>query len=277
MRLPESSTRRTTPNQVRTRIWSEAPEPDNPFATRSALCHGYDVYGEMLGHARWVEMLYLLLRGERPAAMQAALMEALAVALANAGPRDAAVHAAMCAGVGGSTAASSLMAALAVGAGRNGGAREVHAAVQLWRRCETSLDDWRHALQEEHALWRDVWPLGEHPPGFEAHGAKAATIVCQSLDRLSQLAPDSCLRWLHEHRPALERTAGRPIAMTGVAAATLAALGFDADEAEMLHLLLRLPGAAAHALEQRRQGHKSFPFFGLELQDDAHGGPHGRP
>ena len=105
------------PNAIRSNIWREEPEPDNAFATRAAYCRGYDVYGEMLGHARWVEMLYLLFQKEAPTKLQADMLEALAVGLANPGPRDASVHAAMCGGVCGSTAASSLMAALAVGAG----------------------------------------------------------------------------------------------------------------------------------------------------------------
>src|SRR6185369_13567014 len=104
--------------QIRTRIWLEEPEPDNPFATKAAYCHGYDVYGGMLGKARWVEMLFLLFRGEAPTSTQSELLETLAVALANPGPRDSSVHAAMCGGVGGSTAASCLIAALAVGAGQ---------------------------------------------------------------------------------------------------------------------------------------------------------------
>src|SRR5205814_8308814 len=107
--------------KVLTRIWLEEPEPDNAFATRAAYCHGFDVYGEMLGRASWSDMLYLLFLGETPSRQQATLLNALAVALANAGPRDPAVHAAMCAGVGGSTAAASLMAALAVGAGQHTG------------------------------------------------------------------------------------------------------------------------------------------------------------
>ena len=49
---------------IHTRIWLEEPEAENPFATRAAYCHGYDVYGEMLGRARWVDMLFLLFRGE---------------------------------------------------------------------------------------------------------------------------------------------------------------------------------------------------------------------
>ena len=36
----------------------------------------------------------------------------------------------------------------------------------------------------------------------------------------------------------------------------------------MLLLLLRLPGAAVHALEQKDIGHKNFPFFRVELEND---------
>ena len=134
------------PPSVRTRIWLEEPEPDNAFATRAAHCHGYDVYGQMLGHADWVDMIYLLFRGQRPTRSQADTLKVLAVALANAGPRDPAVHAAMCAGVGGSTAASCLMAALAVGAGQYGGGREVFLAMQHWTRCGTDLSAWQREL-----------------------------------------------------------------------------------------------------------------------------------
>ena len=91
---------------MQSRIWLEEPEPNNAFATRAAFCHGYDVYGEMLGNAGWVDMIYLLFKGEAPTRAQAAALEILAVALANPGPRDASVHAAMCAGVGGSPAAA---------------------------------------------------------------------------------------------------------------------------------------------------------------------------
>jgi citrate synthase len=56
--------------------------------------------------------------------------------------------------------------------------------------------------------------------------------------------------------------------MTGVAAAAMIDLGFSPGEAEMLTLLLRLPGAAAHALEQGRQGFRRFPFFSIELEND---------
>src|SRR5688572_10602944 len=143
------------------RIWLEEPEPNNAFACRAAYCHGYDVYGEMLGNAGWVDMLYLLVKGEAPSRARAAALELLAVALANPGPRDASVHAAMCAGVGGSPAASALMAALAVGAGGSGGAREVFRAMQAWAACDKDIEAWRSRWTEQatpHHEPIDVWP-----------------------------------------------------------------------------------------------------------------------
>ena len=261
------------PQRIRTRIWQEEPEPDNPFATRVARCHGFDVYGAMVGRARWVEMLFLLLRGEPPAPEQARLLEALGVALANPGPRDASVHAAMCGGVGGSTAASCLMAALAVGAGQYGGARDVHAAMQLWQHCGTGLARWREALVPHGGDNDDepsgIWPATEHPPGFDPHGVSTPTIVQQALSSLAAAGGGAQLAWLAQEREALEALAGCPLAMSGVAAAALADLGFSPEEGEMLFLLLRLPGAAAHALEQQRLGHKQFPFFALEVTGPA--------
>ena len=59
------------------------------------------------------------------------------------------------------------------------------------------------------------------------------------------------------------------MSMIGLAACVLHDLGFSPDEGEMLCLLLRLPGAAAHALEQQTVGFKQFPFYRLELDPAA--------
>ncbi len=256
---------------IQTSIWLEAPEPSDPFATRAAHCHGYDVFGQMLGRARWADMIFLLFRGEAPDAAQAALLDALAVALANPGPRDPAVHAAMCGGVGGSTAASTLMAALGVGAGQCGGAREVFLAMQGWQQCGEQVSAWQthwQALINRPEPQPDVWPAVSHAPGFEPHAAAASTVVRQALARLAAISPGTHLSWLHEQRLPMEQAAGRPLAMTGVVAAALCDLGMSPAQGEMLHLILRLPGAAAHALEQSALGFKQFPFPPLDLQDD---------
>ncbi|MES2091608.1 MAG: citryl-CoA lyase [Pseudomonadota bacterium] len=252
---------------IHTKIWLEEPEVDNPFATRAAYCHGYDVYGQMLGKAGWADMVFLLFRGEAPDATQAQLLTTLAVALANPGPRDPAVHAAMCGGVGGSTAASSLMAALAVGAGQCGGAREVYLAMQAWVDCGMNLPRWQHRIASPPWARDDVWPVPDHPIGFDPRGVTTSTLVRQALDALACLLPGARLSWLQAHREALESAAQRPVAFTLVVATALADLGFSAQEGEMLHLILRLPGAAAHALEQAHYGFKRFPFPRIELED----------
>lgn len=253
-------------DEIHTRVWLEEAEPDNRFATRAAHCHGYDVYGQMLGHARWVELLYLLFRGEAPSPAQADLLEALALALANPGPRDAAVHAAMCGGVGGSPAAASLIAALAVGAGRHGGAREVFDAMSAWRTCGTDLAAWSAHAGSAPSPALDIWPARDGIAGFDPHGVSTPTIVRQTLEALAAIGDAPLLTWLAEHRRALETITGSPLAMTGVAAAALVDLGFSPEQGEMLHLLLRLPGAAVHALEQQALGFKRFPFYPVELE-----------
>lgn len=251
---------------VTTRIWREEPEPDNPFAARTAYCHGYDVYGEMLGNARWSDMLFLLFRGEAPSTAESELLDALAVALANPGPRDVSVHAAMCGGTGGSTAASALMAALAAGAGQMGGGREVRLALEAWRANGIDLERWQTALGQPPQEDRiSGWPAAERAAGFDPHGVVCATPVRQTLTCLARLSPGPYLPWLEQHRETFEQAAGLPLALAGVAAAAYADLGLDPEQGEMLHLLLRLPGAAVHALEQSRLGHKKFPFFALDL------------
>lgn len=256
---------------VHTRIWEELAEPCNPFVARTCYCSGYDVYGDLLRNASWIEYLFLLFTRERPTSAQARLLERLAIAIANPGPRDPSVHAAMSAGVGGSTHASSLMAALAVGAGQLGGAHEVALAMQYWQQLGASLCAWKVHLQQLPQDERaDVWPGLEHPPGFDPNGVSCATPVQQALAYLARCSPGAALPWLYDHRLQLEAAAGCPLAMTGVAAAALTDLGFDAEQGEVLYLLLRLPGAAVHALEQRGHSWHRFPFFseGLELEND---------
>ena len=256
---------------IHTQIWREEAEPDNPFATRAAYCRGYDVFGEMLGQSRWVEMLYLLFCSEAPTRAQADLLEALAVALANPGPRDASVHAAMCGGVCGSTAASSLMAALAVGAGQLSGGREIFLAMQAWERYGTALGAWRDGFSAPPTSPGSIWPPSEHPPGFDPHGVSTATAVTQTLACLTRFDVGSRLPWLEKNLSALEAYAACPLALSGVVAAAFADLGLTPEQGEMLHLLLRLPGAAAHALEQRPLGYKKFPFGTVELEVDVEG------
>ncbi|HLA39565.1 MAG TPA: citryl-CoA lyase [Candidatus Glassbacteria bacterium] len=216
-------------------------------------------------------MLFLLFSGQRPSAAQAELLESLAVALANPGPRDASVHAAMCGGIGGSTSASCLTAALAVGAGLNGGSREIFLAMENWQLCACDLSSWESRLAQKPSEAASIWPVAEHPAGFDPHAVNTGLPVRQTLAVLAACSPGERLAWLDTQRPQLEELAGHPLALSGVAAAALADLDLTPEQGEMLYLLLRLPGAAVHALEQKQISHRNFPFFTLELAGESGG------
>lgn len=254
---------------IYSRLWAEEAAEDEPFAAEACYCSGYDVYGEVLEKAAYPEYLYLLFRGERPSPAFARALEILAIAVANPGPRDPSVHAAMCAGVGGSPAAAALMAALAAGAGVSGGAREVFLCMQLWAQCACRPDAWQEALHAPPSASKmQVWPEAEHPPGFAPYGKQCTRPVRQTLSALASHLDGGCIAWLAENRATLEEIAGKPLAMTGVLAAALTDLGFAPTAGEMLTLFLRLPGAAAHALEQGENGFRRFPFFAIDIAND---------
>lgn len=257
---------------LHTAIWQEQPEADNAFATKQAFCHGYDVYGEVLKKASFTEYLYLLFKGERPTPQQALLLDKLAIVVANAGPRDHSIRAAMNGGVGGSTAAGCLMAALAVGAGQYGGAHEVFHALNIWQFAQQDVNRCQQAMSQLLANKEvDIWQPMEHVAGFDPHGVSCPTIVLQSLEYLASLTPNGHLAWLLNNRLELEQIAKGTLAMTGVFAAASLDLGFTAEQAEMLFLQLRLSGAAVHALEQQQLGWKKFPYVSqlIDLQQDA--------
>ena len=195
----------------------------------------------------------------------------MAIAIANPGIRDHSVRAAMNGGVGGSRNAACLMAALAVGAGQYGGAHEVAISLDYWKDCNTDLNLWKdrliNTIQQERA---DIWLPIEHPPGFDPHSSSCTTPIRKTLSFLAKQSSSCALKWLDENRNELEKYADCPLAMTGVAAAGLFDLGFGPKQGEMLFLLLRLPGAAVHALEQREYGWRNYPFFydAIHLRDD---------
>lgn len=256
---------------ITTKIWCEESEADNPFTAKSSYCSGYDVYGDLLGKISWAEYIYLLFKLEKPKPWQASLLENIAVAVANPGPRDLSIRAAMNCGVGGSTAASCLMAALAPGAGKNGGAREVYQVMRLWQQCQFDLAEWKQKLsnyEDEETV--EVWPSSEHPPGYEPYGSSCSTPVLKTLTHLTEIYADGALAYLSANREQLEQSANCPLGMTGVIAAAFTDLEFSDEQAEILFLLLRLPGAAVHSLEQKKLGWRKYPFFGegLTLTND---------
>nr|WP_297402227.1 citryl-CoA lyase [uncultured Marinobacter sp.] len=260
-------------------FWFEEPESSNPFAAKACYCHGYDVYGQVIAKAGWFEYLLVMFKGERPEPAASALLERLAMILVNLGPKDAGIRAAMNGGVAGTNHSSALMSALAVGSGLYGGSQELEICIRLWKECGQDLERWKARLQAPEEDERaDIWPALEHPPGFDPNGDQLPTTLRQSLELLVQFAPENgALNWLNNHRSELETFFGFPVSITAIAAAALVDLGLDQDQGSMLYLILRLPGAAAHALEQRKMGWKKFPFYSSAIKLANDPGPYNDP
>ncbi len=165
------------------------------------------------------------------------------------------------------------------GARGRGGRRRWRARGCCWRcklgfACDRDLDAWQRRWREQSEPSAEppgIWPAAEHPAGFDPLGVTTPTPVLQVLARLASLDRDSRCAWLQANLSSMEQASGHPLSLVGVAAAALTDLGMLPEEGEMLFLLLRLPGAAAHALEQRDSGHKRFPFYELELEAPAGG------
>lgn len=254
---------------IKTRLWSEIPAVEDEFVAQKCLASGYDVYGDVLGQASWIEYLYLLFLHKAPTPPHVKLLNDLAVAIACLGPRDPAIQAAMTAAAAGSTAASSLIAAIAVGAGQLNGGRDVHDLMLIWPGNGNSLANWNESLTPKAGSY-SIWPERTHPPGFDPNSAICGEPLIKTLAHLSEILDAKHLRWLHAERVHLQNAAGMPLAFTAIAAATFLDLNLDAQQGEMLYLLLRLPGAATLAVEQHQRGWKDYPFHKnkLILTDD---------
>lgn len=263
-------------------IWREDAEAGDQYSAERCYCHGYDVFGEVLGQADWVEYIYLLFSGKRLSDAKKALLNDLAVLLANPGPRDSSVRAAMNAGVGGSTSAACLISAIAVGAGQHGGAHEVALLIEAWQQCGMDVSRWKTLLRAEGGRVEaisdkaDVWPKLDHTLGFRRNRQHGSMMVKQVMDiflaKHRHVARH--LLWLQQHQGELERDVGAGMALVCVVSAVFKDLGVTVDQAEMLYLIMRLPGAAAHALEQKKNGWSRYPFFADKLiyKDEVHKG-----
>jgi citrate synthase len=253
-----------TDDVIKTRLWSEIPAREDDFVAEKCLAAGYDVYGDLLGKVSWIEYLYLLSLHKAPTPPQKKLLNDLAVAIACLGPRDPAIQAAMTAAAAGATAASSLIAAIAVGAGQLNGARDVHDLMLIWAEAGNSLDAWRESILQKDGS-QTIWPDRSHPPGFDPTAGVCGAPLIKTIAHLDH-GPDTVhLQWLHKHRVELQDAAGMPLAFTAIAAAAFLDLGLDAQQGEMLFLLLRLPGAATLAVEQHQRGWKDYPFHKNKL------------
>lgn len=249
----EAFTQRTS-----TRIWSEEPSQDNPYIASSALCYGYDLF-ELMDKRSFVDVFYLLFRGQLPTKVEAQLLQTLMIALINPGPRHPATRAAMNTGIGKTNPMHILPIAAAVLGGEHRGGGEIEGAMRFLRKQQNLAADEcaRQLLEQEQTTNSDAQLM----PGFgQTHGGidLMAMAIAERLQKLE--GAGNALQWGCEFAAALAPH-GRGWLVTGVAAAVFADLGFQPRAGGALFQLLGAPGLIAHGLEVANKPFTAMPFI----------------
>ncbi|MCE3252664.1 MAG: citrate synthase [Cellvibrio sp.] len=247
-----------------TRIWSEQPSDDNPYIATHALCHGYDLF-ELMEKRSFVDVFYLLFRGELPTKTDATLLQALMIALINPGPRHPATRAAMNVGVGKTDPAHILPIASAILGGEFQGGGEVEKAMRFLRK-QQNTDPLKFAQflsqqnNEAHADTSD----GSALPGFGRHHGGVNLLANKiALRLLEHEGAGPALHWGCRLAAQLEPR-GIGWFTTGIAAAVFADLGFQPRAGGSLFQLLGSPGLVAHGLELANKPITAMPFVSDE-------------
>jgi len=246
-----------------TRIWQEQSSTENPYIAESCRCHGYDLL-ELVSGRSYVDVLYLLFRGELPGKNESALLEALMISMINPGPRHPATRAAMNAGVGKTDSVHILPIALTVMGGSHLGAGQVEVAMRFLRKhrdadpCQLASELLQHPMPAKGEDWRLA-------PGFGWHFGGAECLPGKIARRLADLPGSGAgLRWGCAFADAL---AAQRLGWlnTGVVAAVLVDLGFRPRDGAGIFQLLSAPGLLAHGLELANKPVTAMPYV-----DDEH-------
>lgn len=246
-----------------TRIWSEEPSLDNPYIAVSALCHGYDLF-ELMEKRSFVDVFYLLFRGELPSAQEAVLLQSLMIALINPGPRHPATRAAMNVGIGKTNPVHILPVGAAVLGGDYRGGGNIEEIMRFIRK-QQGIDPQQYAqnLLLDHA-GKNVMQLADVFPGFGVCHGGLDVMAIETANRLVALdGASKALKWCCDLNAVLNAQ-GIGLLITGVAAAVFADLGFQPRAGGSLFQLLGAPGLVAHGLELANKPITAMPFVSDE-------------
>jgi citrate synthase len=239
-------------------ICQEVAMDGNPFLTERVLWHGYDVF-KLMRSRDFVDVIFLMLKGELPSCNQKRLFENMLVVLANPGPRHPATRAAMNAGVSKTNPVHILPIALSIMGGEHLGSLEVIAAMKFLERNRLKdpqevvaeiLEDRPEEAVKAHALAGFDRRFGERDPFAEALVTYLIDEhqICESLswgqDFVMHLGDES-IGWL----------------MTGVAAAVFLDLGFEPNVGGGILQFAACPGLLAHGIEQSTKPITAMPFL----------------
>lgn len=239
-----------------TRIWKECASVNNPYIATSARCFGYDLI-DLMQKRTFVDVLFLLFKGELPTSDQAEILESLMIALINPGPRHPAARAAMQAGVGKTNPVHILPISLSIMGGSHNGAGCIEEGMRFFRKYANS--DSGDLLIEKEIL--SSQEEDKHPfPGFGNRFGGIDELAGQIAEYLNALpGSGKALSWGCDFAKALQPH-GIGWLSTGIAAAVFADLGFHPKAGAGLLQIISAPGLLAHGLEMVSKPITAMPF-----------------
>lgn len=245
-----------------TRIWHEVPSETNPYIAQELRCHGYDMM-ELTQKRSFVDVLYLLFRGELPSSEEAGLLEALLIGFINLGPRHPATRAAMNAGVGKTDPTLILPIALTTLSGRHNAAGTLEDAMRFLRshKRKPPLQVLEELLSAANPPEEGDWHIA---PGFGSYYGGTDLISARMANHLVGLAgAGPALQWGRDFVELLgEREMGW--LATGVVAAVMTDLGFSPRAAAGVYQIISAPGLLAHGVELANKPLTAMPFIADE-------------
>lgn len=242
---------------------------------------GYAVQ-DLIGAVSFMEMVWLMVRGELPSPAQARLLEAAMVPSVDHGPHAPSIAIARMASTCGVAINNAMASAINLLGDNHGGAGQ--DCMRLYERVRAGLGasggDLSAATDAVLGEW--IAENGKIIPGF-GHRFHPVDPRCEPLIKLvdeaaaNGVVPGVYAKIGREVEAGIRRRTGKSIPMNidGIFAVVLCELGFEPEMGRGLFILARTVGILAHAAEQRKTVHRNKGPMPKEIPF-TYAGPPGR-